>query len=117
MGFISFDKVELLDGFWKQRYELNANVSIPSILSRFKDSRVKAVLFGFKKEELNVHHVAYDSDVAKLIEAMAYLLRKEREKYPQYEKFCDEMIDSIASHQLENGYYNSYFLEIGRAHV
>lgn len=110
MGFISFDKVELLDGFWKQRYELNANVSIPSILSRFKDSRVKAVLFGFKKEELNVHHVAYDSDVAKLIEAMAYLLRKEREKYPQYEKFCDEMIDSIASHQLENGYYNSYFL-------
>lgn len=110
MGNIDFKNVTLLDGFWKDRYNLNADVSIPSIKNRFSDSRIKAMFFQFKKEELNYHHVAYDSDVAKLMEAMAYLLCKNREKYHEYEEFCDEIIDSIEKHQRKDGYFNSYFL-------
>lgn len=110
MGNIDFKNITLLDGFWKNRYELNANVSIPSIENRFKDTRIKAMLFGFKEEETNYHHVAYDSDVAKLMEAMSYLLSKNREKYASYEDFCEKIIDSIESHQDKNGYFNSYFL-------
>lgn len=110
MGNVNFQKVTLLEGFWKNRYDLNANISIPSIKNRFLDSRIKAMLFQFKKEELNIHHVAYDSDVAKLIEAMAYILCKNRKKYQEYEDFCDEIIDSIEEHQRKDGYFNSFFL-------
>lgn len=110
MGIVNFDQVLLIDGFWKDRYLLNAEVSIPSIQKRFEDSRIKALMFGFSKDEINFHHVGYDSDVAKLMEAMAYLLKKDRNKYKDYETFCDKIIDSIASHQREDGYFNSYFL-------
>lgn len=104
---VSFEKVKLLDGFWKKRYDLNADVSIYAVQKRFEDSgRFDAVRFIKNNENI---HVYYDSDVAKWIEAVAYLAGNNGKKYSSLVKFCDKLIDSIAKNQREDGYYNSYF--------
>ena len=108
MSEINFEKIDLLDGFWKDRYELNINASIPNIIKRFNDTRFKAIFFTYDNKD-DSHHRAYDSDVAKLIEAIAYYLVKDRKKYAEYEQICDQLIDSIATHQQKDGYFNSYF--------
>lgn len=108
MPIVDFTQVHLLDGFWKDRYLLNIRNSIPNIIKRFESTRIAAVKFAFK-EKSNLHHRAYDSDVAKLIEAIAYVLYHNKNQYPEFESLCDELIESIAAHQLENGYFNSYY--------
>ncbi|WP_138296574.1 MULTISPECIES: beta-L-arabinofuranosidase domain-containing protein [unclassified Clostridium] len=51
--------------------------------------------------------VFQDSDLAKWIEAAAYLLQSERDA--QLEAHCDEIIDLMAQGQMEDGYFNTYF--------
>lgn len=86
---IEFGDVEILDGFWEKRYSVNANTSIYSVQNRFEQTdRFDAIRCktGCKT------HVFYDSDVAKWIDAVAYLLVKNRQKYADLEEFCDELI-------------------------
>ena len=104
---VKFDKVELTDGFWKNRFNLNASVSIYAVKKRFEDSgRFAAVRFN--KENDNMH-VYYDSDVAKWIEAVAYLVHYDRSKYTDLIEFCDELIAKMCENQRADGYFNSYF--------
>ncbi len=107
---IKFDKVKLLDGFWKNRYNLNLETSIYAVKKVFESSgRFDAVRFIEGNKNI---HVYYDSDVAKWIEAVAYILAKNREKYADLEAFCDELIASMVAHQREDGYFNSYFQQV-----
>lgn len=107
---IKFDKVNLLDGFWKNRYDLNLKTSIYAVKNVFESSgRFDAVRF--IKGNKNIH-VYYDSDVAKWIEAVAYILAEHREEYADLEVFCDELIVSMVEHQREDGYFNSYFQQV-----
>ncbi len=107
---IAFDKVKLLDGFWKNRYDLNLKSSIYAVKRVFESSgRFDAVRFIEGNKNI---HVYYDSDVAKWIEAVAYILAENREDYADLETFCDELIASMVAHQREDGYFNSYFQQV-----
>lgn len=109
---IGFEKVELNGGFWKDKYELNAETTIYAVKERFLDSgRFDALLFKYRKG-MPEPHIFYDSDVAKWIEAVAYLLQKNREKYADLEEFCDKLIESMDKHRRGDGYLNSYFQQI-----
>ena len=55
------------------------------------------------------HHF-WDSDIAKWIESAAYILQKEEN--PDLMRLADQIIDVIAAHQEECGYYNSYYLTV-----
>lgn len=107
MHNLPFNQVELYNGFWKDRYELNANVSIYAVQDVFeKTGRFDAVRFVERKEK---SHVFYDSDVAKWIEAVAYLVAKNGDKYAELVDFCDELISAMCKNQRSDGYFNSYF--------
>ncbi len=111
-NFVSFENVDFLDGFWKERYLLNKNVSLANVRKRFEDSgRFDALRFNFIKNGKKPH-IFFDSDVAKWIEATAYLIAKDRKSMKSHEALCDELIDAMGEAQREDGYLNSTHQQI-----
>ena len=107
MKNISFCDVEFEGGFWKSRYDLNAEVSLQSVYKRFEESdRFNGLRF---KEGAKVD-LFYDSDVAKWIEAVSYLIEK-RGGYEEEQKVIDGLADAMEKHRLKSGYINSYFIQ------
>lgn len=106
--YVDFSKVTLGEGFWKKRYDLNKNVSIHAVYDRFKETgRIDTLFFHFdEKEKLDIF---YDSDTAKWIEAVSYLITN-GEKYPEYEKVIDSIAESLEKNNRD-GYINSYFIQ------
>lgn len=75
MHAIPFDQVVITDGFWKHWQDLNRNVTIHAVFDRFQETgRFDALRCAWKEGEKNRPHIFWDSDVAKWIEAVAYLL-------------------------------------------
>ncbi len=110
---VDFTQVQLNSGFWKDLYNRNANVSIYAVQKQFENTnRFEAMRFTYAQNANQNLHIYYDSDVAKWIEAVAYLLQINRKKYADLEAFCDALIASLARHQREDGYINSYFLQV-----
>lgn len=108
MQSISFDKVEICDGFWKQKQKLNAETTIFSVYDRFSETgRFDAFKFDWVEGMPNKPHFFWDSDVAKWIEGVAYIL--EKEKNPRLEAMVDEIVDRIEENQCDDGYFNIYF--------
>ena len=94
-------------GFWKDRLELNEKVTIPAIYDRFSETgRFKALdcVPGAEPKP----HIFWDSDVAKWIESAAYELMLKANS--ELEEKADRLIDSIAASQLDDGYYNCYYI-------
>jgi len=111
-NFVSFEKVDLQSGFWQDRYNLNKQVSIKNVRDRFEEShRFDALRFNFLK---NGHrpHVFFDSDVAKWMEGVAYLIAKDAESMRDHEALCEELIDCMEAAQRPDGYLNSTFQQI-----
>lgn len=109
---VSFRDVTLKDGFWLKRYELNKNVTIESVKNRFEETaRFDALRFNFIKNG-RTPHIFYDSDVAKWIEAVAYLIEKDRKSMAENERFIDELIDCMEKAQRDDGYLNSTLQQI-----
>lgn len=89
---VSFRDVTLTDGFWKKRYELNKNVSIAAVRNKFEESaRFDALRFNYLKNGRQLHYF-YDSDAAKWIEGVAYLIEHDRESQKDNEAFIDELV-------------------------
>lgn len=108
---LSFENVTFDGGFWKQRYDLNRLQSLQSVYKRFEESgRFDALRFNYK-EGKSYPHIFYDSDVAKWIEAVGYLIIKNG-GYDKEQKVIDDLVDDMAKNQLENGYLNSHFIQI-----
>ena len=108
---ISFDKVKFTGGYWKKRYELNRDISVKSVRNRFEETgRFEALRYTYSEGKLRPH-VYFDSDVAKWIEAVAYLI-KSGNKCEEEKKLCEELIASMEKHQRDDGYLNSYFQQI-----
>ena len=108
---ISFENVTFVDGFWKSRYDVNKNVSIGSVYERFEETgRFNAMRF--KRKEGDPIHVFYDSDVAKWIEAVAYLIQSNGGGFEKEQQIIDSLIDDMRAHQLDSGYINSYFIQM-----
>ena len=113
---ITFDKIKLLDGFWKTRYDINISSSIPSIKSRFERSRFSALNF-LENVDSKKLHVFYDSDTAKWIESVAYILKNNRNEHEELEIYCDDLIGLIEKNQNSDGYFNSYFQQVEKDQI
>ena len=111
MKNIDFRSVKINDGFWKVKQDMCKNSTVKAVFDRFTDTyRFAALKCGWKEgdEEKAKPHFFWDSDVAKWIEGVAYVL--EQTESPELEAICDSAIDDIVANADENGYFNSYFL-------
>lgn len=107
-GGVPFQQVDLDQGFWQERQRINRDVSIWNVYKRFQETgRFDALSCDWREGMPNKPHVFWDSDVAKWMEAAAFLLEKKPD--PQLEAAVDELVDRIADHQDADGYFNTYF--------
>ena len=104
MDRIDFSNVRITGGFWKQKQDLIRNTTVHAVYNRFSDTgRFEA----FKGDTSRFEpHIFWDSDVAKWVEGVAYLVSEKRE--PQLEAIVDELVCDIEKMQDENGYFNIY---------
>jgi signal transduction histidine kinase len=94
VNLIDYKNVELNDGFLHQKQVLNENVTIDAVYNRFYDTgRISAFECNWKEGEENEPHCFWDSDVAKWIEAAAYISNKKEDKL--LESRIDELIDFV----------------------
>ena len=100
--------VRVSGGFW-QKWRDNARAKgLMSVYDRFSETgRFGALDFSWKEGDANKPHIFWDSDIAKWIEAAAYLLMDRRD--PALEKLVDDCVDKIEAHQRPDGYFNIYF--------
>ena len=111
-SFVSFRDVELGDGFWHDRYDLNKRVSVKNVRERFEETgRFDALRFNFLKTGRRPH-VFFDSDAAKWMEAVAYLYEKDPVGTADDIALCEELIDCMERAQRPGGYLNSTHQQI-----
>lgn len=109
---ISFEKVTFDGGFWKFRYDLNRNVSLQNVYLRFEETgRFDALRFNYEKSKTAFPDIFFDSDVAKWIEAVSYLIQKNGGLIKE-QLVIDELVCEMEKHQLECGYMNSHFIQV-----
>ena len=103
---VPFTDVEITEGFWRRRIDINEGVTIYSVRDRFRDTgRFEAFRFNWKEgSDVPKPHIFWDSDVAKWIESVAYILAKREDK----ELYGDvnELISLMEKNQCEDGYFN-----------
>ena len=96
---MSFTSVKFEIGFWKSRYELNRDVSLRAVYDRFEESgRFDALRFNYRNGG-QFPHIFYDSDVAKWIEAVGYLIQN-GEKLEFEQQIIDALAVEMAKNQL-----------------
>lgn len=105
---LSFSSVTVNDGFWKDRMSVNENVTIKCVQDQFeKTGRFEAFRFNWKEgADVPKPHIFWDSDVAKWIESVAYILSKR--DVPELRSKVEELITLIEMNQLEDGYFNIF---------
>lgn len=137
--FLLWKEVRINKGFWKQRQEVNEQVTLPAEYEQCKiTGRIDSVKCVYRAEK-DVHpmkgvftidgvlaenisegdriprpHHYWDSDLAKWIEAASYSLYYHPDD--QIEKQIDEIVDDYEKMQQPDGYLNTYYtiVEPGR---
>ena len=105
---IGRQKVSLTGGFWQKWRDNVRDKGLMSVYDRFSETgRFGALDFSWKQGDENQPHIFWDSDIAKWLEAAAYLLMDRRDA--AIEKLVDDAVDKIAAHQRDDGYFNMYF--------
>ncbi len=108
---VPYTAVEIDGGFWAYRQQLNREVTTDAVMRRFQDTgRFDAFRMNWREGMPNRPHIFWDSDIAKWLEGVAYLLKKG--PIPGYEAVMEETIDLIEAGQGEDGYFNIYFTNI-----
>lgn len=108
MKNVSFRNVNITGGFWKNRQDINANVTTHQVYDRFAETyRFDALNCRPEGEREYTPHVYWDSDVAKWIEGVAYILDKGENKILY--SLARNAIDLILKNQTPEGYFNSHF--------
>ena len=103
--------VRLTGGFWKQKEDLNRDVTIPAVFNRFEETgRIEAFKCNWKEGMPKQPHIFWDSDVVKWMEGAAYILS--RESIPELEAKVESLIDDIEANQGKDGYFNMYLSAI-----
>lgn len=109
MKKIEFSDIEITSGFWKTKQDMVKNSTVDAVYNRFCDThRFDALECTWKEGNNNMPHIFWDSDVAKWIEGVAYIIKKEPNEH--LEKIIDNAIDLIVKNADEHGYFNSHFL-------
>ena len=114
MHNLSYERVTLKEGFFKQKVDLIRDVTIHRVFDRFDETgRVGAFDCRYTKDNADgipLPHVFWDSDVAKWIESVAYL--RKTQINPLLEGKVDAIADAIERNRDENGYFNSHYLTV-----
>ena len=109
IGEVSYKNVKITGGFWKKKQDMIRKTTVYAVYDRFVETgRFAAWDCHWEEGMPNPPSHAYDSDIAKWIEGVAYLTAQEKE--PELEKIVDEMVDKIEKHRTPEGYFNSYYL-------
>ena len=110
MKNIRLNEIRLTDEFLGRIYVRNRDISLRCVKERFEESwRMDALRFCYKPGDSL--HFYYDSDVAKWIEAVAYLIEAGNDMR-EYEEVVDALVDSMEKHRRADGYLNSYFQQV-----
>lgn len=113
---VSMKQVNIQDDFWNYYIRLVRDVVVPyqweAINDRVEGAERSGAVSNFKiaagLEQGDFYgYVFQDTDVAKWLEAVAYLLVAKRDA--ALEQVADEMIDVIGQAQQPSGYLNTYF--------
>ncbi len=110
---LPFGAVTIDDGFWTPRIRTNRTQTIPlqyEILTR--TGRIEALKLNWQPGMKPIPHIFWDSDVAKWLEAASYSLAQYPD--PVLDSHLDEVIALIGASQQPDGYFNSYFLTVGK---
>ncbi len=110
----SLKQSKITEGFWKKRMEINAEVTMKSVAGQFQ-SRFAALECKKNEEMKNEWLAPWDSDVAKWLEAAAYVLAEKddgfiRERY-------ETAVKNIVKNQMPCGYFNSFFQTYRPEHI
>lgn len=117
---IPFNEVTLEDQFWLPRLIRQKEVLVPFALDKTKPAvenlrRTGSYLKGIP-DELPFTHRFVSSDLYKVMEGAAYLLKQERD--PALEQEMDRIIDIIADAQQKDGYnYESHITGVAKNDV
>ena len=85
--------------------------TLPEVMKKINDTgRLDSFRLNWKDGADKKPHIYWDSDTAKVLEAMAYCLALSPD--PELEKAYDQWVDLICSAQQPDGYLNSYFTQI-----
>ena len=105
---VPFTQVQITDEFWKPRLETNRRVTIPFSFNKCQGKHIgnfTRVSYSVEGEfEGNFYD---DSDLYKVIEGAAYCLHGDAD--PDLEQYVDNVIDTIASAQWEDGYLYTFY--------
>ncbi len=111
---VPWTDVDIHGGFWKQRQDVNRQVTLPVQHERSR-SRIEALNLKRKlRPKKNPHPFdeggadGYDSDVAKWVEAAAYSLAGHPDR--ALARKVDRIVDLWAEAQAQDGYLNNYYL-------
>lgn len=116
LNLISLKNIKINDGFWNRYLELVPREVIPyqwAILNdQLQDVETSHSIQNFRiaagLEEGEFYGVVFqDTDTAKWLETVAYVLMWQRDSV--WEKRADEVIDLIGQAQWEDGYINTYY--------
>ncbi len=108
---INFTEFSFAEGFWKKRQKINRESTAKAVYDRFKETgRFDALSCNWKEGEPNKPHEYWDSDVAKWIEGISYILSRERNE--ELEKIIDGMVTEIEKNALPCGYFNSFYITL-----
>ncbi|WP_277465436.1 beta-L-arabinofuranosidase domain-containing protein [Parabacteroides sp. PF5-6] len=114
---IPFNEVTLEDHFWLPRLVRQKEVLVPFALEKTEPAvenlrRTGSYLKGIP-DELPFTHRFVSSDLYKVMEGAAYLLKLEKD--PELEKKMDHIIDIIAEAQQPDGYnYESHITKVAK---
>ncbi|OBZ12212.1 glycoside hydrolase family 127 protein [Bacillus sp. FJAT-26390] len=113
---VSLKQVKIKDGFWNYYINLVRDVVVPyqwdAINDRVEGAERSGAVSNFKiaaglTEGEFYGFVFQDTDVAKWLEAVGYLLETKRDD--RLEQVADEMIDIIGKAQQPDGYLNTFY--------
>lgn len=101
--------VSVTDAYFSERISANHSATIPASLKFSYDTgRIEAFKLNWKEGMPNQPHIFWDSDVAKVVEGMAYDLIL----HPEDKALADELdkiVSLIVSAQQEDGYLNTHY--------
>ncbi|WP_176011614.1 glycoside hydrolase family 127 protein [Victivallis sp. Marseille-Q1083] len=107
----SIKEVQLRDGYLKPRQDSCRTVTVPSSLEKCRTTgRIDALKLDWREPMENKPHIFWDSDVAKVLEGVAYLLGQQPDEALAAE--FDEIVGRLTAAQQPDGYLNSYFTTV-----
>ena len=106
---VAFTHVHLHDDFWQPKIEVNANITIPYVLQKCRETgRIDNFLKAAGKMPPGkiTEYPFDDTDIYKVIEGVSYSLQVK--KNPELEKSLDTLIQIISDAQEPDGYLYTF---------